>query len=165
MGIEGPQSRRARIICSISFHRSIILTIGRLIFLGFGGLWAAWLTGLAFPNIQARIHYVYTDSLCIQGLSTGFLSPVTFLYLLMFAHLGGFCATSVKNHSLNRCPFPRLVFLVIVLVLLVWLPVLLSSTLFFLCSHPFFFIYFDGILWAFQECLCFLAVLAKCSDI
>jgi hypothetical protein len=36
--IDAPQSRRACIIYSFSFHRSIILTIGRYPFLGMGGL-------------------------------------------------------------------------------------------------------------------------------
>jgi hypothetical protein len=154
-GLDTPQSRRACTICSFSFHRSMILTIGRLPYLGSGGFGQL---GLAAPCslisnprsvMYKRIHFVSKISVCDSSVRYYFCNS------RMLPRSVVFCPHSFKNSPLNLCRFSRFVVPVVHRAPLIWLPFLLSSCLHFLCSHRFFFFSFVSLMLSYQDCLHF----------
>jgi hypothetical protein len=136
-----PQSRRARINSSFSFHRSIILTISHLQFLCSGGFRQLGLP--ASHSVISKPRSVTSKPICFVSKVSALDSSVRRLFgtPLMLARSVGFCPNSFKNSPLNLCPFPRFFCVVVLPALLVQLPFLLSLSLYFLHHHCFFFFY------------------------
>jgi hypothetical protein len=126
-------------VCSFSFHHSIILTIGRLPFLGSGGFGQLGLA--ASRSLISKLRSVTSKRIRfvskVSALGSS-LRPLLYTPLIL-AHSVGFCPNNFKNPPLNICPFPRFLFVVVLSAPLVRLPFVLSSCLYFLhCRHVFF---------------------------
>jgi hypothetical protein len=155
MGIDVSPSRRARIIRSYSFHGSIILTLGRIPFLGSEGLELLGFTAsrslISKPGsvTSKRIRFVSEVSALASSVWHLFFTP------LMRARSVGFCPNGFKNPPLNLYPLPRLIFVVVLSALLIRRPFLVSSCLYFLHCGRFFLFNFESLLCASHECLRF----------
>jgi hypothetical protein len=133
----------------------MMLTIGHLPFIGSGGFGQLGL--VASRSLISKLRSVTSKRIRFISKISILESSVRHLVYtpVMLAHSVGFCPNGFKNPTLNLCPFPRFIFVVVLPAPLVWLPFFLSSCVYFLHHHCFFFFYFESLLWASQDCLRF----------
>jgi hypothetical protein len=151
--MDASQSGRAQIIRSFSFHLSIILAICCLTFLGSGGFGQLGLA--ASCSLISKPRSVTSKWICFVSKVSALDSLVQPLFYTprMLTRLVEFCPNGFKYPTLNLCPFPRLVFDVVLPALLVRLPFLFFSSVYFLRRYRICVIYFESLLWASHNCL------------